>query len=75
MSAVLDLPKTTSLQAIKQGMKLALEEENSVVLSNVSWETYTQFVEEMMDKISNPRFYFDEGNLLIMSVSPEHEIL
>jgi Uma2 family endonuclease len=73
MSVVLDLPRTTSLQAIKQGMKLALEEENSVILSNVSWETYTQFVEEMMDKISNPRFYFDEGNLLIMSVSPEHE--
>lgn len=73
MSAVLDLPKTTSLQAIKQGMKLALEEENSVILSNVSWQTYTQFVEETMDKIRNPRFYFDEGNLLIMSVSSEHE--
>jgi len=73
MSAVLDSPKTTSLQAIKQGMKLALEEENSVILSNVSWQTYTQFVEETMDKIRNPRFYFDEGNLLITSVSPEHE--
>ena len=73
MSAVLDLPRTTSLQAIKQGMKLALDEENSVILSNVSWQTYTLFVEETMDKISNPRFYFDEGNLLIMSVSPEHE--
>lgn len=73
MSAVLDLPRTTSLQAIKQGMKLALEEENSVILSNVSWKTYTQIVEETMDKIRNPRFYFDEGNLLIMSVSSEHE--
>ena len=73
MSAVLDLPKTTSLQAIKQVMNLALEEENSVILSNVAWKTYTQFIEEAMDKISNPRFYFDEGNLLIMSVSPEHE--
>ncbi len=28
---------------------------------------------ETMDKIRNPRFYFYEGNLLIMSVSPEHE--
>jgi Uma2 family endonuclease len=73
MGAVLDLPKTTSLQAIKQGMKLALEEENSVILSNVAWKTYTQFIEETMDKIRNPRFYFDEGNLLIMSVTPEHE--
>jgi len=73
MSAVLDLPRTTSLQAIKQAMKLALEEENSVILSNVSWKTYDQFVQESMDKISNPRFYFERGNLLIMSVSPEHE--
>jgi Uma2 family endonuclease len=73
MSAVLELPRTTSLQAIRQGMKLALEEENSVILSNVSWETYTQVVEETMDEIRNPRFYFDEGNLLIMSVSSEHE--
>ncbi len=73
MSAVLDLPKTTSLQAIRQVMNLAIEEENSVILSNVAWKTYTRFVEEAMNKISNPRFYFDEGNLLIMSVSPEHE--
>ena len=73
MSAVLDLPRTTSLQAIKQAMKLALEEENSVILSNVSWKTYTRFVEETTDKIRNPRFYFDEGNLLIISVSSEHE--
>lgn len=73
MSAVLDLPRTTSLQAIEQGMKLALEEENSVILSNVSWKTYTRFVEETVDKIVNPRFYYDEGNLLIMSNSSEHE--
>ena len=73
MSAVLDLPRTTSLRAIEQGMKLALEEENSVILSNVSWTTYERFVQETMNKISNPRFYFDDGNLLIMSVSPEHE--
>lgn len=73
MSAVLDLPRTTSLQAIKQGMKLALEEENSIILSNVSWKTYTRFVEETIDKINDPRFYYDEGNLLIMSLSPEHE--
>ncbi len=73
MSAVLDLPRTTSLQAIEQGMKLALEEENSIILSNVSWKTYIRFVGETTNKISNPRFYYDEGNLLIMSLSPEHE--
>lgn len=73
MSAVLDLPKTTSIEKIYKAVGMASEEQAAVILSNVAWKTFTRFVAEAMNKISNPRFYFDEGNLLIMSVSPEHE--
>jgi len=73
MSAVLDLPKTTSIEKIYKAVEMAREEQAAVILSNVAWRTYRQFVDETMDIIRSPRFYFDEGNLLIMSVSPEHE--
>ncbi len=73
MSAVLDLPKTTSIEKIYKAVEMALEQQAAVILSNVAWETYCQLVEETMDKIVNPRFFYDEWNLLIMSVSPEHE--
>lgn len=73
MSAVLDLPKTTSIEKIYNAVEIAREQQAAVILSNVAWETYRQFVEETMDIIRSPRFYYDEGNLLIMSVSAEHE--
>lgn len=73
MSAVLDLPKTTSIKKIYKAVEMAREEQAAVILSNVAWKTYKKFVEETMDILRSPRFYFDEGNLLIMSVSPEHE--
>lgn len=73
MSAVLDLPKTTSIDRIYKAIEIAREEQAAMLLSNVAWETYMKFVEETMDILRTPRCYFDEGNLLIMSVSPEHE--
>jgi Uma2 family endonuclease len=75
MSAVLELPRTTSLNAIKKAIRFALEEEVSVTLSNVAWETYNQFVQETTDKLNNPLFYYEEGQLLIMPKSPEHEFI
>ncbi len=73
MSAVLDLPKTTSSEKIYSAVKMAREQQAAVILSNVAWKTYRQIVEETMDKLVNPRFFYDEGDFLIMSVSPEHE--
>jgi len=73
MSAILELPRTTSLSAVKKAVKFAIEEEVSVTLSNVAWETYDQFVQETTDKLSNPLFYYEEGRLLIMPITPEHE--
>ena len=73
MSAILDLPKTTSIEKIYKAVEMAREQQAAIILSNVAWATYRQFVEEKMDIIRSPRFYYDEGNLLIMSVSPEHE--
>ena len=74
MSAVLDLPIThaTKLTAIKKAVKLALDEQVSVILSNVDWETYQDTIQEFNEKQS-PRFYYEKGNLLIMSNSSEHE--
>ena len=75
MSAVLELLRTqkTSLTAIKKAVNFALDEQVSVILSNVDWETYDQFVQETMDIIVNPRFYFEKESLLIMPVMAEHE--
>jgi len=73
MSAVLNLPKTTSIEKIYQAVEMARDQQAAVILSNVAWKTYRQLVKETMDVIINPRFFYDEGNLLIMSVSPEHE--
>jgi hypothetical protein len=74
MSAVLDLPRTqtTSLEAIKKAVNLALDEQLSVILSNVDWKTYEDTIKEFNEKQS-PRFYYEKGNLLITSNSSEHE--
>jgi Uma2 family endonuclease len=73
MSAILDSPKTTSIEKICQAVEMAREQQAAIILSNVEWKTYRQFVEETLDVIRSPLFYYDEGNLLIMSVSSEHE--
>lgn len=73
MSAVLDLPKTTSIEKIYKAVEMARREQAAVILSNISWETYDQFVKETMDKIVNPILYFENENLLIMVKSAEHE--
>ena len=54
-------------------LDMAREQQATVILSDVSWENYNRFVEETMDKFVNPRICFEEGNLLIMTVSAEHE--
>jgi Uma2 family endonuclease len=74
MSAVLDLPRTqtTSLEAIKKAVNLALDEQLSVILSNVDWKTYEDTIKEFNGK-QNPRFYYEKENLLITSNSSEHE--
>jgi Uma2 family endonuclease len=46
--------------------------EQRVVLRNVSWETYERLLEDHLDS-SAPRFTYDDGDLEIMSPSPEHE--
>ncbi len=75
MSAVLDLPKTTSIEKIYNAVEMAREQQSAIVLSNISWETYNRFVEETMNKIRNPLFYYENGNLLIMVKSLEHEFI
>ena len=57
MSTVLDTP---------------LAVERRVVLHNISWKTYEQIMEEIGD-VSAPRLTYDDGDLEIMSPSPEHE--
>lgn len=75
MSLVLDSPiiHKTSITTIKRATEFALKEQVSVILSDVDWETYDQFVQETMDIIVNPRFYFEKETLLIMPLTAEHE--
>ncbi|MEK7724970.1 MAG: Uma2 family endonuclease [Acidobacteriota bacterium] len=75
MSAVLDLPitQTTSILKIKKAVEFALQEQVSLILSDITWETYDQFVQETMDKIVNPLFYFEKETLFIMPLLPKHE--
>src|SRR2546427_10376054 len=46
--------------------------EHTVVLQNVSWETYEHLLADHVDA-STPRFTFDRGVLEVMSPSAEHE--
>ncbi len=46
--------------------------EGRVTLRNVGWETYEMLVEEDPDR-SAPRFFYDRGELEIVSPSFEHE--
>ena len=46
----------------------------SVVLTNVSWETYEKLLADLADS-SAPRLTYDRGELEIMSPTPEHEKL
>ena len=46
--------------------------EQRVVLRSVSWETYDRLLSEDPESVS-PRFTYDDGELEIMTPSPEHE--
>jgi Uma2 family endonuclease len=46
--------------------------EQRTVLHNISWETYEHLLADHWDS-SSPRFAYDQGELEIMSPSPEHE--
>lgn len=46
--------------------------EQRVLLRNISWETYERLLDERGDSRA-PRFAYDQGELEIMSPSPEHE--
>lgn len=64
--------RQTSIGTVRKAVKFALEDEIPLMLSNVTWETYEEFIQENMDKFRSPRFYFEKGKLLIMPTS-EHE--
>jgi Uma2 family endonuclease len=45
---------------------------DGVILHNISWSTYESLLRDHPDAAS-PRFTYDQGELLIMVTSPEHE--
>ncbi len=53
-------------------MMLELEPEQRIVLQSCSWETYERILLEQAGR-SLPRLCYDEGQLELMSPSPEHE--
>jgi Uma2 family endonuclease len=48
--------------------------DQTVVLENVSWQTYENLLEDLANR-SAPRLTYDRGMLEIMSPTPEHERL
>ncbi len=73
MSAVLDLPKTTDSQITFHG-KIENDVVERVILHNISWETYEKLLAENQDVV-NPRFSYSDGDLEIMVLGYQHEVL
>lgn len=79
MPAVLELPGTiekrnVAVSTVKKFVALALEEEISITLVPVSWETYQEILSER-NGTRHPRFFYHKGNLLIIPTSLEHEAI
>lgn len=73
MAAVLDIPRTKTLKRIYDAIDVSRSQNASVVLSGIPWETYNAFVDENMDKMLRPFLFFEDGNLLIMTIGSYHE--
>ena len=73
MSAVLDLPKITDSQTSVRG-KIETNVVERVILHNVSWETYEKLLAENQD-VANPHFSYCDGDLEIMVLGYQHEVL
>lgn len=75
MSAVLDRPKTieAKTQSIVKRRKVVEKDfaNDRIILHNVSWGTYNQLNEEQID-IAGLHFFYDEGDLEIMTESYKH---
>ncbi len=73
MPTVLDLPQTTDRQMTFRA-KIESEVIERVILHNVSWETYERILAEHED-VSNTHFSYCDGDLEIMVVGYQHEVL
>ncbi len=76
MSIVLDRPKTIETktrQSIVEKQKVVEKESaiERIILHNVSWKTYNRLNEEQVD-IAGLHFYYNEGDLEIMTESYKH---
>ncbi len=56
-----------------ESTKEGLEPEGRVVHCGVSWDYYLAFDKALGDERPDPRFYFLDGDLEIMTLSAEHE--
>jgi Uma2 family endonuclease len=73
MSAVLDLPRTSSERsAVRERAKTDVVER--VILHGIRWETYERILAEHED-VSNPHFAYCDGDLEIMVLGYQHERL
>lgn len=72
MSAVLELPKTESLQAkLEKGIVQALRERIHAVFYDVDYQTYADLIEKYPER-RNPRLTYDRGILEVMPLA-QHE--
>lgn len=66
MVAVLNPPKLEIQKKAHQ------DEPTNILLRNISWATYESLLNDLAE-VSSPHLLYDRGDLLIMTLSPEHE--
>jgi Uma2 family endonuclease len=63
------------LEILPRNLNLPTASEQRVILSDISWEQYTTFIDSFIDQYPSLRVTYLEGVLEIMSTSNEHELL
>jgi len=63
-----------NFEAVIRAVEISLDENSTIVLHHVNWETYEKILDER-NGASNPRFFYHKGKLTIMPTSLEHEAI
>ncbi len=62
-----------NLKAVKQAVEISLDENSTIILHHVAWETYEKILDGRNGE-SNPLFFYHKGKLTIMPTSLQLEI-
>jgi len=63
-----------NFEAVIEAVEISLDENSTIVLHHVTWETYEKILDERNGS-SNPHFFYHKGKLTIMPTSLEHKAI